>query len=111
MFRWQRLAIFVTVSFLFSAGVAHSQVDEDAARALARQADCTKCHSIDKEKDGPSYQDVAAKHKGEADAVDKLYTHLTTGPTIEVDGFKEEHPVLKASDADIRNLIGWILSR
>ena len=83
----------------------------EAAQALAKKAKCTKCHSVDKKKDGPAYQDVAEKYKGKADAVDKLYTHLTTGPMVEVDGEKEEHEILRASDDEIRNLIGWILSR
>jgi len=103
--------IAAAAALAFVAGNANAQVDEEAAKALAKQNKCTKCHSVDKKKDGPSYQETAAKYKGKPDAVDKLYTHLTTSPEIEVDGAKEEHTVVKGSEADIKNLIGWILSQ
>lgn len=87
-------------------------VDEDAAQALAKKDKCTKCHSIDKKKEGPSFKETAAKYKGKADAVDKLYKHLTTSPKVKVDGIEEEHANVKsASDAEIKNLIAYILSR
>lgn len=87
-------------------------LDEDAAMALAKKSDCTKCHSVDKKKEGPPYKETAAKYKGKADAVDKLYTHLTTSPKVKVDGKEEEHKAVKTKDeADIKNLIAYILSR
>ena len=36
-------------------------LDADAARALARQSNCFKCHAIDKKKDGPAWKEVAAR--------------------------------------------------
>lgn len=87
-------------------------VNEDAAMALAKKSDCTKCHSVDKKKEGPPYKETAAKYKGKADAVDKLYIHLTTTPKVKVDGKEEEHKAVKTKDeADIKNLIAYILSR
>mgnify|MGYP003507584342 CR=1 FL=1 len=92
---------------------AHAQaVDVAAAEALLKENKCGKCHSVDKQKDGPSFKKTAAKHKGKADAESKLFTHLTTGPMVEIDGEKEEHKEIKAKDdADIKNLIHYILSR
>jgi cytochrome c len=96
---------------LAAAGPAFS-VDEAAAEALAKASKCTKCHSPTKKKDGPSYKETAEKYKGKADAVDKLYKHLTTSPKIKVDGKEEEHAAVKSTnDADIKNLIAYILSR
>ena len=47
-----------------------------------------------------------------ADAADKLYTHVTTGPTIKVDGKEEKHSAIKgADDAEVKNLVAYILSR
>lgn len=103
--------IAATAALAFVTSSASAQVDEEAAKALAKQNKCTKCHSVDKKKDGPSYQETAAKYKGKPDAVDKLYTHLTTSPEIEVDGQKEEHTAVKAGEAEVKNLIGWILSQ
>jgi cytochrome c len=63
-------------------------------------------------KDGPSFKKTAAKYKGKADGESKLFTHVTTGPTIEIDGVKEEHVKVKSKDeAAIKNLIKYILSR
>lgn len=93
------------------SGPAHA-ADEAAALALAKKSDCLKCHSVDKKKDGPSYKEVAAKYKGKADAEAKLYTHLTTSPKVKIDGVEEEHTSLKTkNEAEVRNVVQWILSR
>ena len=106
-----RLAVAVVGSLLGLAGPAHA-VDEDGAQALAKQNKCTKCHSVDKKKEGPSFKETAAKYKGKADAEAKLVTHLTTSPKVKVDGKEEEHTNVKsASDAEIKNLVAYILSR
>ncbi len=86
--------------------------DENAARALARQSNCFKCHAVDKKKDGPAWKDVAAKMKGKPDAEAKLIKHLTTSPKIKLeDGSEDEHPAVKTKDqAAIKNLVDWILS-
>ena len=88
-------------------------VDEDAAKALAKQNNCFKCHSIDKEKDGPAYQKVAKKYKGKAEAEAKLIYHITSGEKAKFpDGHEEEHKVVKTKDeAQIRNLVQWILAQ
>lgn len=87
-------------------------LDAVAAEALVRSSGCLKCHSIDGgKKDGPSYKDVAAKLKGKPDAMARLTKHLTTGPTIKVGDEEEEHKILKIPQAEINNVIEWILSR
>ena len=99
----------------FSCGVVAAQaqtVDVAAAEALAKTSNCTKCHSVDKKKDGPSYKDVAAKYKGKADAEATLTKHITTGPKIKIDGVEEQHQIVKTKDpAAIKNLVVYILSR
>jgi cytochrome c len=86
--------------------------DESAARTLARQSNCFKCHAVDKKKDGPAWKDVAAKMKGKPDAEAKLTKHITTSPRIKLeDGTEDEHPAVKSKDpASIKNLVDWILS-
>ena len=99
------------LALTFAAPMAPA-ADAAAALALARKSDCLKCHAVDKKKDGPAYKEVAAKYKGKPDAEQKLYTHLTTNPMVEIDGEKEEHTSLKTkNDAEIRNVIQWILSQ
>jgi len=93
-------------------GAVMATVDSDSAESLAKANKCSKCHAIDKKKDGPSYKETAAKYKGKPDAEQKLYTHLTTNPKVEVDGKEEEHKAIKTrNEAEVRNLIRWILSR
>ena len=87
-------------------------IDAAAAEMLARQNGCFKCHSIDKKKDGPPYHEVAAKYKGKSGAESKLYHHVTSGEKAKFpDGHEEDHKIIKTNDtAEIKNLIGWILS-
>jgi cytochrome c len=101
------------VSLALLAGVAHAaDVDEAAAEAIMKKSGCFKCHSVSREKDAPAYKKIAEKYKGKADAEQKLYTHLTTNPTVKVEGKEEKHESLKTKDdAAIKNVIGFILSR
>jgi len=96
-----------------STGIARAQaVDADAAQALLKKSDCGKCHAVDKKKDGPSYKETAAKLKGKAGAEDEVYKHLTTSPKIKIDGKEEEHKkVSSTNEAEVRNLVRYILSR
>jgi cytochrome c len=91
-------------------------LDEDAAKALAKQNNCLKCHAIEKEKDGPAYKAVSAKYKGKANAEARLIEHITSGEKAKfADGHEEEHKIVKTSPpkdtAQIKNLVQWILAQ
>jgi cytochrome c len=87
-------------------------VDVPAAEALAKKSGCNKCHSVSAKKEGPSFKETAAKYKGKPDAEKTLYTHLTTSPKVKVDGKEELHDSPKTrNEAEIRNLVQYILSR
>ena len=43
-----------------------------ADQAAAQKGGCLACHSVDKKLVGPSFKDIAAKYKGQGDAVAKL---------------------------------------
>lgn len=98
-------------SVLFATTV-HA-VDEEAARALARQSGCFKCHSVSKKIDGPAYKDVAAKYRGKPNAEARLVEHITTGEKAKFDdGHEEEHKIVKSKDMnEIKNLVNWILAQ
>jgi len=99
-------------ALLLGATAPSWAADDAAAQALAKKNDCNKCHAVDKKKEGPSFKETAAKYKGKADGEQKLYTHLTTSPKVKVDGKEEEHTAVKSKDeAEIKNLIAYILSR
>ena len=105
----------LTGSFLVGAASfawAQPTADVAAAEALTKKSGCMKCHSVSAKKDGPSFKETAGKFKGKADAEQKLYTHLTTNPKVKIDGKEELHESLKSkNDAEIRNVIQYILSR
>ena len=110
------IAFVAALVLASTVGLPHSataaDVDADAALALVRSNGCFLCHSVDKNKIGPSFTQTAAKRKGQADAEDAIYRHLTTGPTIRIEGNEEQHRIVKPRDeAATRNLARWILSR
>ena len=111
---WTLMAALLGLA-LMGHGTANA-LDEDAAKALARQNNCLKCHAIDKDKDGPAYKKVAEKYKGKANAEAKLVEHLTSGEKAKFpDGHEEEHKIVKTSPtkdmAQIKNLVQWILAQ
>lgn len=107
-----REPVWVTVLVGLTLPLQANAIDADAAQSLAKKSDCFKCHAIDKKKDGPPYKEIASKNKGKPEAPDKLFKHLTTNPKVKVDGKEEEHTTLKTkNEAEIRNVIAWILSR
>ena len=108
-----RMAAAIAATMMFAVGIAHAaDVDEAAARALMKESDCFKCHSMTREKDGPSYKEISKKLKGKADAEQVLYKHLTTNPTVKVDGKEEKHKSLDTKDdAAIKNVVHFILAQ
>ncbi len=109
------LSAAVALSTLAFFPSAHA-LDEEAAKALAKQNNCLKCHAIEKEKDGPAYKAVAAKYKGKANAEARLIDHITSGEKAKFpDGHEEEHKIVKTSPpkdaAQIKNLVQWILAQ
>jgi cytochrome c len=90
--------------------------EEEAARELARQNNCFKCHAVAKDKDGPAYKKVAEKYKGKPEAQQRLVTHITSGEKAKFpDGHEEAHKIVKTDPPNdmkqIRNLIDWILAQ
>ena len=107
------LATASAVLALVSISPAQAAVDADAAQALFKKNDCTKCHAVDKTKKGPSLQKIAAKYKGKADGEEKVIKNMTTSPKVKLeDGTEEEHKVINTKDqAAIKNLASWILAQ
>jgi cytochrome c len=118
MFHSSRTRTTALAAWAIALGLASSSAlafDEEAAKALARQNNCFKCHGATKAKDGPAYTEVAAKYKEKyknpADAEQRLYVHITTGEKAKFpDGHEEDHKIVKGKEAEIKNLIQWILS-
>ena len=86
----------VTLTSLACAGPAL------ASEALAKADGCLNCHAVDTKKVGPSFKDVAAKYKGNADAEQTLTAKITSG---------KGHPATKASPADAKAIVQWVLAQ
>ena len=96
---------------LMAAPLAQA-VDADAAQALAKKEGCLKCHAVDKKKEAASLKSIAKKYAGKADAQAKVREQITSGQKVKLeDGTEEEHKTIKTKDdAEIKNMIQWILS-
>lgn len=110
------LCLAATVlSIGLSPGVGHAAVDEDAAVAVLKRNECTKCHDVAKTKKGPSYKKVAAKYKDKprAEAERKLLDNITKEPMVKLeDGTEQKHKVIDTTDMkELKNLLEFILSR
>ena len=95
-------AAIVTVAALVSAP-AMANMD------LAKKSNCMSCHQVDKKLVGPSYQDVAKKYAGKADAPKMLAEKVKKGGK----GAWGEVPMppnANVKDADIQTLVKWILA-
>ena len=102
-------AIFLSVvGSVFSLFVGAAQAQQ--AEAALKKHGCLKCHSVSADKDCPSYKSVAAKYKGNKDAAAKLEGELKKG-SMKVDGKDVKHAAFKGSDADLKSVVTYILSR
>ena len=111
-----KLLIASAAALAMSLSASAFAVDADAAKGLAKQNNCFKCHAIDKDKDGPAYKKVAEKFKGKPDAEARLINHITSGEQAKFpDGHEEAHKIVKTSPPkdmeQTRNLVQWILSQ
>jgi len=89
--------VIVAAAGALAAGVGFAQSGADVLKAKG----CLNCHEMDKKKVGPSFKDVAAKHKGDKGAATKLVQKLKEG---------KGHPKASATDAELKAAVGHVLS-
>lgn len=80
-----------------------------ASKEIAAKNACMGCHAVDKKLVGPAYKDIAARYKGQADAVDKLAKKVKAGGS----GVWGPVPMpanATISDADAKAVVQWILN-
>ena len=94
---------------VFATSGAYAALDNKAAEAMMKKDGCAACHAIDKKVVGPAYQDVAAKYKGDAKAAAMLADKVKKGGSG-VWGQIPMPPNTQVSDADIKELVAWILT-
>ena len=78
--------------------------------AAMNKAGCMACHAKDKKLVGPSFKDIAAKYKGQGDAVAKLSDKVRKGGSGVWGPIPmSPNPVEKISDGDLKDVVSWIL--
>ena len=87
---------------LFTVGNALA-IDE-----LHKKYTCTACHQDDKKLVGPSYKEVAAKYKGDKDAVKKLSEKVRKGG-VGVWGQIPMPPNPTPTDAELNTMVEAVL--
>lgn len=88
---------------------AHAALSDADATALQAKYSCGSCHAVANKLVGPSYTDVAKKYKGDASAPAKLAAKVKTGGSGVWGAIPM--PPNNVPDADLKNLVEWILSR
>ena len=94
-----------TAATLMIAFTGQAQANEE----LAVKSGCTACHKVDTKLVGPAYKEVAAKYKGDKDAVAKLSKKVKEGGSG-VWGAVPMPPNAGIKEADIKELVTWILT-
>jgi len=82
---------------------------EPAGEALFEKNDCKTCHTVDHKLVGPSYEDVAKKFAGQADAEQTLIDAVKKGH-VGTWGQVPMPPHPSMPDSEIKTIVDWILS-
>ena len=89
--------VFVVIG---SMAVGPSFAAEPSGADVVKAKGCMNCHDVDKKKVGPSFKDIAAKHKDSKDAP-ALVARLKEG---------KGHTKINASDAELTSAVQYVLS-
>lgn len=81
-----------------------------ASEAIIKKARCVACHATDKKMVGPAYRDVAAKYRGNPEALTLLSAKVRNGGSGVWGAVPMmPHPIDKLSDDDLKAAVEWIL--
>ena len=94
------------VAALSSLPVGYAYAD---GHDLAEKNGCTGCHKLDKKSMGPAFKDIAGKYKGDAAAPAGLVASVKAGSAGKW-GTKKMPPQAEASEADVKQIVAWVLS-
>ncbi|CAN7169233.1 c-type cytochrome [Trinickia sp. LjRoot230] len=91
------------------AAVSAAAAQQPDGFVIARSNACLGCHTVDRKLVGPSFRQVAAKYKGDAQALGKLSTKVRDGGSG-VWGVipMPSHP--RMTDDDIDKVVKWVLA-
>ena len=108
----QRLTLLFAGAFAVLSGTGHAAIDDKTATSLMAKAQCAACHNVEQKLVGPSYKQVAEKHRGDAGAVATLVKKVREGGTGVYGQIPmPPNPKNKISDDDLKKLVEWVLSK
>ncbi|MFZ2855621.1 MAG: c-type cytochrome [Rhodocyclaceae bacterium] len=101
----------LTLPLLLSATILTlPAIPAHASEAIIKKARCVACHAVDKKMVGPAYRDVAAKYRGQPEALAQLSAKIRNGGSGVWGAIPMmPHPADKIGDADLEAAVGWIL--
>ena len=111
----------LTVAAALLSITACSRTDEDIAQPpaitkeqaldLASKGDCLICHRIEYKLVGPAWKDVAAKYRGNTNAVNTIASHIQSGGSFGWKfGVMPPRGGSTISDEEVAKLAGFIAS-
>jgi cytochrome c len=103
---FKQVCIVVASALFLFLGTAQAQ----DAEGVIKKNGCLKCHSVSADKDGPAFKKTAAKYKGKGDGAATVQAELKSG-AMKVDGKDVKHAAFKGSDAELKSVVDYILSR
>ena len=79
------------------------------AMSIARKNACMGCHAVDRKLVGPSFQQIAEKYKGDAQAPAKLALKVKNGGAGVWGAIPmPSHPAMNSTD--IQTVVTWVLA-
>lgn len=104
-----RLLPLLLCSLLALPARAADPGSDPAMLELADRHRCLLCHEVDSKVRGPAWRDVAKRYRGDAGAFERLLVKVREGGTG-VWGEDFMSPNRRVGEADLKTLVGWILS-
>ncbi|MFA5662700.1 c-type cytochrome [Castellaniella sp.] len=101
--------VALSLSLMAAGSAAQAAPDFAQVNTILTNNACLACHAVDKKVIGPAYEEVAAKHKGQADAAAVLTKHIKEGSSG-VYGPIPMPPNVGISDADIAVVVEWLVA-
>lgn len=103
------LTLAAVGSVVSAPAFAAPAVSAADATAIASRNACMGCHAVDRKLVGPSFKDIAAKYKGDANAQAKLEKKVRDGGSGVWGAIPmPSHPGMSA--ADIHTVVAWVLA-
>jgi cytochrome c len=106
VFAGRMVRIGVLVNAFTSVAYA---ADAPRGQIVASSNACMGCHAVDRKLVGPSFQQIAAKYKADAQAPAKLARKVKDGGSG-VWGMIPMPAHQSMNDADIRTVVAWVLA-